>query len=161
MQTENPTPTLNETQQTVNSLPTSSTQDPALWGIVQGYLAQRKSGARWFYWIGGLSLVNAVIVMADGNWNFIAGLGITQLISGMALGLSADLGAGVTVIAFALSLLVVGACVGLGFLAEKGHTWAFILGMVLYALDALIFLWVQSVRLRKEKHSLNIRLQPL
>ena len=145
MQTENLSPTLNETQQTANTAPPSNVNnDPAMWGIVQDYLAQRKNGARWFYWIGGLSLVNAVIIMANGEWNFIIGLGITQIISGLALGLSVDLGAGVTIIAFALNVIVVGACVGLGFLAERGHTWAFILGMVLYALDGLIFLWVQD-----------------
>ena len=146
MQTETQSPTLNETQQTGNTAqPSNVNNGPLMWGIVQDYLTQRKNGARWFYWIGGLSLVNAVIVMANGDWNFIAGLGITQLISALALGLAADLGAGVTVVAFALSLLVVGACVGLGFLAEKGHTWAFILGMVLYTLDALIFLWFQDL----------------
>jgi hypothetical protein len=147
VQTENQASTINDKPQTAtsDSLPTSSTNyDPALQVIVQEHVNQRRSGARWFYWIGALSLVNAVITMANGEWNFIIGLGITQIISGLALGLSADLGSGVTIIAFALNVLVVGACVGLGFLAERGHTWAFILGMVLYALDGLIFLWVQD-----------------
>jgi len=144
MQTENQPPFTTENQQTAGDSVATANTDPAMWGIVQDYLTQRKNGARWFYWIGGLSLVNALILLGNGQWNFIAGLGITQLISGLALGLSEDLGMGVTIIAFALNLIAVGACVGLGFLAEKAHTWAFILGMVLYALDALIFLWVQD-----------------
>jgi hypothetical protein len=122
----------------------SSEIHPAMQGIIQEHVGQRNSGARWFYWIGGLSLINALIIIGDGEWNFIAGLGITQLISGLALGLSADVGVGVKIVALALNLIVVAACIGLGFLAEKGHTWAFILGMVLYALDALLFLWVQD-----------------
>jgi len=115
-----------------------------MWGVVRDLTTQRTNGARWFYWVGGLSLVNAIIVAANGHWNFLAGLGITQIISGFALGLSEQFGVGVTVIAFALNLMVVVICMAFGYFAERGHAWAFITGMVLYALDALIFLWVQD-----------------
>ena len=37
-------------------------------------LAQLKSGANWFYWIAGLSLINSAIFVFGGNVNFIAGL---------------------------------------------------------------------------------------
>ena len=38
-----------------------------------------KSGANWFYWIAALSLVNSIIVMANGQWSFILGLGVTEI----------------------------------------------------------------------------------
>ena len=116
-----------------------------LWGEAEIYRKNMQSGARWFYWIAGLSLINAIAAAANSNWSFLAGLGVTQFISGFASALSADLGESnvVLVIAFILDLLVAGFFVGLGVFAYKGHTWAFIVGLVIYALDALIFLVVQ------------------
>jgi hypothetical protein len=112
------------------------------WGDadVQAHRAQMQSGARWFYWVAGLSLINSLVAMTNSSWGFLAGLGITQFISGMALGMSESLGNAITVIALILNLSVAGFFVFLGFFAGKGHTWAFIIGIVVYALDALIFL---------------------
>ena len=59
-----------------NSTATQPTLDPAL-------LAQLKSGANWFYWIAGLSVVNSLIFAFGGHTSFIAGLGLTQLIDGI------------------------------------------------------------------------------
>ena len=114
-------------------------------GEAEAYRRHMQSGARWFYWIAGLSLINAIAAATNGTWSFLAGLGITQFISGFASALSADLGdsSAVMVIAFVLNVLVAGFFVFLGVFAGKGHTWAFILGAVIYALDALIFLVVQ------------------
>ena len=39
-----------------------------------------KSGASWFFWIAGLSIINSIILLAGGQWNFIVGLGVTQII---------------------------------------------------------------------------------
>jgi hypothetical protein len=114
-----------------------------LWSEAEEYRKQMQSGARWFYWIAGLSLVNSIAAATGSNWSFLAGLGITQFISGLALGVAEDLGGAVTVIAFVLDVLVAGFFVFLGVFAYKGHTWAFIVGIVIYALDALIFLAVQ------------------
>jgi len=38
---------------------------------------QAKSGANWFYWIAGASLVNTIIFLFNGRVSFIIGLGIT------------------------------------------------------------------------------------
>jgi hypothetical protein len=104
-----------------------------------------QSGARWFYWIAGLSLINAIAAAANSTWSFLAGLGITQFISGFAAALSTDLSdsGAVLIVAFVFNVLVAGFFVFLGVFAQKGHSWAFIVGFVVYALDALIFLAVQ------------------
>jgi hypothetical protein len=106
---------------------------------------QFKSGAGWFYWIAGLSLINSVIMMVGGGWSFMIGLGITQLIDAiagvMAEGLGSDMGVVIRLVAFVLDVVIAGIVVGFGMLARKRHKWAFIVGMVLYALDGLIFLW--------------------
>src|SRR4051794_33834386 len=38
---------------------------------------QIKSGADWFFWIAGLSLVNSFVALSGKGWGFILGLGIT------------------------------------------------------------------------------------
>lgn len=107
------------------------------------YHRHMQSGARWFYWIAGLSMINSIAAMSNSSWSFLAGLGITQFISGFALGLSEDFGGAVNIIAFILDALVAGFFVLLGVFAQKGHTWAFIIGLVVYVLDGILFLAFQ------------------
>jgi hypothetical protein len=95
-----------------------------------------KSGAGWFYWIAGLSLINSILMLSESDWGFFIGLGITQVFDGFAL----SLGGSGKLVALVLDLLVAGVFVFFGVFANKRHAWAFIVGMVLYALDGLIFL---------------------
>ena len=105
-----------------------------------------KGGASNFYWIAALSIINSIAVLTGGNWSFFIGLGITQLIDGifMIIVQSADESfAFITqIIGFAINLIFVGIFVVFGVFAQKQKKWAFIMGMVLYALDGLIFLLV-------------------
>lgn len=103
-------------------------------------IAQMKSGAGWFYWIAALSLVNSISAFTGGDWRFFLGLGITTIID--AFGQSVE-GSG-KIIALVLSLIVAGVLILFGVLAGKRHTWAFIVGMVLFALDGVIFLLAQD-----------------
>lgn len=104
---------------------------------------QLRSGADWFFWIAGLSAINSILALLGGGLNFLAGLGITQLIDGISLVVIEEMvPAGATWIkltAFLLDLIIAGIFVAFGFLARR-HKWAFIVGMVIYALDMLIFL---------------------
>src|SRR5207245_2159091 len=43
-----------------------------------------KSGANWFVWIAGLSVVNSIVGMSGGHLHFIFGLGITQIVDALA-----------------------------------------------------------------------------
>jgi hypothetical protein len=107
-----------------------------------------RSGANWFYWIAGLSLLNSVIQMFDSDRSFVVGLGITQVFDAVASAGAKDLGSqGGTIlrgIAFALDLCVAGVFALFGWQAGKRRRWAFLVGMFLYFLDALIFLLVQD-----------------
>ena len=133
-----------ETPEELTTLNLSGHNVPGMSGIAEGYRSQSQSGARWFFWIAALSMINSIVILANGQWNFLAGLGLTQVISGLAVGLSEQLGTAATVIAVALNLMVVLIFVGFGLFAQKFHTWAFIFGMVVYGLDGLIFLMVQD-----------------
>jgi hypothetical protein len=100
-----------------------------------------RRGAHWFYWIAALSLVTSVIALVGGNWAFFASLGITQIIDALAVqALAPRIGEGVKLVAFVLDVLAAGLFALLGYFATKLNTWAFVAGMALYVLDALLFL---------------------
>ncbi len=101
-----------------------------------------RSGANWFFWVAGLSIVNSVIALMDWNWNFLAGLGMTQIIDGITQAIADESNQTARVLAIVLNVPVAGLFVIFGLQARKRHNWAFIIGMVLYALDGLIFLLV-------------------
>ena len=97
------------------------------------------SGANWFYWIAGLSIVNEVAAMMGSNWGFIFGLGVTQVLSAIAQAAAADGATSGAVVAWGLGL---GACALFllaGWLARRPSVAAFVAGMALFALDTLIF----------------------
>jgi|ERR1700674_2730373 len=92
--------------------------------------AKIKRSASWFDWIAIFSVVNAVISLANGNWHFVLGLGITEVITALS-------GAGQgRVIGLVITVIVAAFFWGMGYLTKKGQMWALILGMVLYVLDA-------------------------
>ena len=104
-------------------------------------LRRTKSGANWFYWIAGLSLVNSMIFLFGGNVRFIAGLGITQLLDAVVDQISAGEGfTAVKVITFAVDVIIAGIFVLCGLWANKLEIWAFVVGMVLYILDTILLL---------------------
>lgn len=109
---------------------------------------QLKSGANWFYWIAGLSVLNTLFIMVGAKWSFFIGLGITQFVDGFAIGItrevSTNTGMVIRVIALLVNLSIAGVFVLCGIFAHKRHTWALVLGMVLYASDGLIFLAFQE-----------------
>jgi len=100
---------------------------------------QRKGGAGWFLWIGGLSLINTILFLTQTDFNFIFGLGITQVIDGFVSAMPPAIrGVGV-----ALDLVIAAVFAGIWYLAKR-HTWPFITGMIVYAADAVIFIVVQE-----------------
>jgi hypothetical protein len=108
-------------------------------------LEQRtQSGARWFFWIAALSLITSLIMLYGSHWGFILSLGITQIIDAIASEAGAGAGSIVKAVAFALDLSVAGIFALFGVFAGKKHLWAFVTGMVLFGLDALIFLLAQD-----------------
>lgn len=87
--------------------------------------------ANWFYWIAGLSLVN--VFASQSNYEFVLGSGAVE--AAPAFG---------TIAAIVIDSCIIGGFAVLGYLAARRHTWAFVLGMVLYALDGLIFLFAKD-----------------
>ena len=105
-----------------------------------GFERAIKSGASWFYWIAALSVVNSVSALMGGSWRFIFSLGITELVDAFA----AQMGTTGKSVALGLNATVAGVFVLFGVFAGKRHGWAFIAGMVLFALDGLLTALLQE-----------------
>jgi hypothetical protein len=100
---------------------------------------QLRNGANWFYWLAGLSLANSVVALLGANFVLIFGLGFTQIVDAIVAGVAQErpeltqlvvlVGLGVTIVSSGFFAL-------LGWYANQKRQWAFILGLVLYALDA-------------------------
>jgi hypothetical protein len=108
---------------------------------VQRLAAAAKSGAGWFYWIAGLSVVNSLASFSGTGWQFIVGLGITQVFDAVA---SHSAGEGKAV-ALALDILAAGLFVFFGVFANRRQSWAFVVGMIIYALDGLLLFLAGSL----------------
>ena len=107
-------------------------------------LEQRyKSGARWFFWIAVLSLATSLLALTGSNFAFFLSLGVTQVIDGLAKGIATDLGDSVRIVGLIFNILVAGGFALIGWLALKRRLWIFVLGMVLFALDAMVLLVFQ------------------
>lgn len=100
-----------------------------------------KAGAGWFLTVAILSMVNSVLSMSGAKIRFIFGLGIAQFVDALAHQ------AGQT--GFALDLVINGLVAGVFVLfwsfAKKGQHWAFLTGMAVYAVDALVMLYFQDI----------------
>jgi hypothetical protein len=105
-----------------------------------------KRGANWFYWIAGLSVVNSVAFLVGAKFHFLAGLGVTE-IADAVIEASIQQGApgylrGISVI---FDLVAVGGFALAGYFANKFVRTAFLVGIIFYAIDALIVLALVDV----------------
>jgi hypothetical protein len=101
---------------------------------------QFNSSSSWFFWIAALSVINSLIAVFGGDLRFVFGLGVTSV----ADALSVQSGTTGKTVSFVFTLLMAGLFVIFGVLARKFFHWAFIVGMVVYALDGLLLLYAQD-----------------
>jgi len=105
--------------------------------------AQFRNGANWFFWIAGMSLVNSLVGLFGGQWGFVIGLGVTQVIDAVLTSGDGDVGS--RLIGPLLTAAVAGVFIACGYFARQGKRSLFIAGIVLYVLDSLIFVVVRDV----------------
>ncbi|KRQ87506.1 hypothetical protein ABG79_00845 [Caloramator mitchellensis] len=97
------------------------------------------SGVNWFYWIAALSFFNSIAFIAGYNWSFIFGLGITQLIDYILY----EMFGKISFIAIILDLITAGMFIIVGYFAKRYRkNWIIVIGLILYTLDAFIFIFV-------------------
>ena len=93
-------------------------------------------GANWFFWIAILSVVNTLIVFYYNLPNMPIALGITQWLDGTP-GFSRT-GVAMTTSWLVTDLLIAGVVAIFGLLARKGSDVAFVVGIFLYVVDAML-----------------------
>jgi hypothetical protein len=99
-----------------------------------------RAGAKWFYWIAGLSLINSLAVIFGGRFHFVVGLGITSVVDAFAK----RVGTSGSVLAIIINGFVAGVFVLFGTFAGKAQKWAFLVGMALYLSDGLLLVSVKD-----------------
>ena len=109
-------------------------------------LAQQSSGAKWFYWIAALSLINSAIFAFGGNISFILGLAVTQVVDGLfEVAISSGAPSAIKAIAVVIDLAIAAMFALFGYYANKGMALAFIVGIVIYVFDGLVYLAVSDM----------------
>jgi hypothetical protein len=104
-------------------------------------LARVRVSARWFYWIAGLSLINSAVVIFGGSFHFVVGLGVTSVVDVLAK----QAGSAGVILDLTINGLVAALFCLFASFAGKAQKWAFLVGMVLYALDGLLLLMGRDI----------------
>src|ERR1700682_2608980 len=99
-------------------------------------ILRMRRGAGWFLTIALLSGVNSVLQIFDAKIRFMFGLGVTQLVDGMARGMGQS-GTIVVVVVDGLFVVMLILC---SRWAKMGSQGAFLGGMIAYALDGVLLL---------------------
>jgi len=97
---------------------------------IEQTVARVRSAASWFFWIAALSIANTVMVQMKASTVMALGLGVTLVIDTIG-----------GMVAFVASVLCAGFFALLGWQARQFKLWPFWVGGVLYAFDALIFVF--------------------
>ena len=88
-----------------------------------------RGGAHWFFWIAAFSLVNSAVQMFGGEWSFIVGLGVTQVVDGIGRALAgSSAGGAIRGVSLLFDFFLAGGVALFGFLAGKRMGWAFVVG---------------------------------
>ena len=120
----------------------SSKRHTAASEVVNAAAAARvRSGADWFFWIAGMSVVNSVATLFGSTWQFVLGLGVTQIVDAVA----AELGGAAQVVALLSGIVPVAFFAVMGYLARRGRRWPFVVGMLAFAVDGVVVLLLQNV----------------
>ena len=103
-----------------------------------------KGAGNWFYFIAAATAINTFIhVFLQSDWYLFIGLGISNFIDFIAIFAvkkNPDLAGLWKGLATVINLIAVSICVLFGVFARKQKSWAFIVGMVVVALDSLLFM---------------------
>lgn len=98
-------------------------------------------GANWFFWLAILSVINTLIVYQYQTPNTPIALAITQWLDGTSAGLNPTM----STQSLITNLLIAGVLAGFGLLARRGSDLAFVVGIFLYVIDAMLAIGLRDV----------------
>jgi hypothetical protein len=103
-------------------------------------------GCGWFRLVAVFSLINTVLHLFKADLTFVVGLGATQFIDGVIIVASQEMTGGARTAIIILGTLVnvslAGVFLGIWRFSKAGSRVAYVLGMILYLLDGLLFVWL-------------------
>jgi hypothetical protein len=103
--------------------------------VKQALIARAQSNANWLFAIAGLTLLNWIFTALHIRLSFYLGLAICQALDTLTAGRGGMLPFYVGV----LNLFLIGLFTAMGLDARNLKSWAFLVGIGLYAVDSLIF----------------------
>ena len=134
---ESTNPYVNPTQAVNSEQAHLSEQKAAACAVVMTHIVR---AANWFYWIAGLSLVNLAAIATGANFRFVIGLGFSEMLGGWAKNMTETAGSnGAILAACAGGVALTAFFAACGWFARRPSMVAFIIGMVVFALDTVVF----------------------
>ncbi|BCM93918.1 hypothetical protein IAD21_05813 [Abditibacteriota bacterium] len=125
-------------------VPPIGPQDPASLEANEGLAALVKThsrGANWFFWIVGLSLVNAFLISGGSDKVMAIGANATLIMDYIAkeeIAKSASMAGTLRGVEVIFDVLVLGFYAFCGLMAVRGRVWGFYVGMTVFALDTIV-----------------------
>lgn len=101
-------------------------------------------GASWFLWIGILSALNIIAIIAHQNLHFVVGLGINYAILGILDGIRRATGLNLILIGYVLTFLVSGLFIFIWQKSKKEKKAIYLTGLIIYGLDTVIFIFTRE-----------------
>ena len=98
------------------------------------------NGASWFLWIAILSALNIIALIFKQNVTFVIGLGTNYVIIGIIDAIRRITGTNFMALGIILSFLISGLFILIWNKSKKGNHKVYLIGMIWYTLDTLIFL---------------------
>lgn len=102
--------------------------------------SKKIEGYPWFLTIAVFSVINALLAYFEVNLRFVFGLGLTELFTAV---FANSFGSNLFVF-LSVSCLFAGLFVLIWFFSKQGNTWAYLLGLILYGLDALLIVYFKD-----------------
>jgi len=123
---------------------------PGELATISEYQSSVNKDAGWFFFIGGLSIINTVLIHTGAGLSFVVGLTITQFIDAFGIGMvqATQTESAVQIIPIITSILSVGISLLFllfGWFGRKCMRIPFLIGIILYILDSLLLALFPSV----------------
>jgi hypothetical protein len=104
-------------------------------------------GSNWFILIAAFSILDSVVLLSNGNFHFVVGLGVTEISDLVANEVAAqhlEWAATAKGTALGLTFLAAAFFATVGFGSRRGLRWVFVLGLAFYAVDLVVLVFLRE-----------------
>ena len=105
-------------------------------------VSEMRTGASWFYWVAIAAVISTFLVYFVNFQTHFIGLGVNEYLDSRAIAVGSDAARWGTI---ALQVAIAGILAAFGYFAWKGSDIAFILGLFLYFVDAVVLLGYREI----------------